>query len=158
LIEAQGTSETEVVESEMKKTIEILVLSLAAAGLGATMPAFSLESERGAGIQEMSTTPEKRKVEVVKGGIERSYEQQPPLIPHEIEKYELNLRTNGCLKCHSEATAEKENTKPTPESHFLDRDGNKLDKLSSRRYFCNQCHAVQMKGEPLVENTFEGQK
>ena len=142
----------------MKKTIAILTLSLAAAGLSGAMSAFAVESLRGAGIEDLSAKPDKMKVEVVQGGIERTYEQQPPLIPHGIEKYDLNLRLNGCLKCHSEATAEKENTKPTPESHFLDRDGKKLDKLSSRRYFCTQCHTVQLKGNPLVENTFEGLK
>ena len=148
--------QTEVVESEMKKTIAILTLSLAAAGLSGAMSAYAVDSLRGAGIDQMSAKPDKYKIEVVEGGIERNFEQQPPLIPHEIEKYELNLRVNGCMKCHSEATAEKENTKPTPESHFVDRDGNKLDKPSSRRYFCNQCHTVQLKGEPLVDNIFEG--
>ena len=152
----RDTFETEVVEREMKKTIAILTLSLTAAGLSGAIPAFALDSLRGAGIEEMSAKPARKKLDVVQGGIERSYEKQPPMIPHGIEKYELNLRTNGCLKCHSETTAEKENTKPTPASHFLDRDGNKLQKVSARRYFCNQCHAVQMKGEPLVENTFEG--
>ena len=142
----------------MNKTLAILTLSFVATGLSGTMPAFAVDSLRGSAIEEMSPKPEKRKLDVVQGGIERTFEEQPPLIPHEIEKYELNLRNNGCMKCHSEATAEKEKTKPTPESHFLDRDGNKLDKPSPRRYFCNQCHTVQLKGEPLVENTFEGLK
>ena len=142
----------------MKKTIAILTLSLAAAGLSGAMPAFAVDSLRGGEIEDMSAKPEKMKVDVVQGGIERTFEEQPPLIPHGIEKYAINLRQNGCMKCHSEKTAEKENTKPTPESHFLDRDGNKLDKLSSRRYFCNQCHTPQLKGSPLVENTFEGLK
>lgn len=140
----------------MKKTIAILTLSLAAAGLSGAMSAFAVDSLRGAQIEDMSAKPERMKVDVVQGGFDRTYEDQPPLIPHGIDKYEVNLRLNGCLKCHSEATAEKENTKPTPESHYLDRDGKKLDKLSSRRYFCTQCHTVQLKGNPLVENTFEG--
>lgn len=148
--------QTEVVESEMRKTIAILTLSLAAAGFCGAMSAFAVDSLRGAGIEDMSAKPDKHKLDVVAGGIERNYQGQPPLIPHGIEKYELNLRHNGCLKCHSKATAAKENAKPTPESHFLDRDGNKLDKISSRRWFCNQCHTVQLKGDPLVENTFEG--
>jgi cytochrome c-type protein NapB len=140
----------------MKKTIAILTLSVAAAGLSGAMSAFAVDSLRGAGIEDMSAKPEKMRIEVVEGGFDRTYKEQPPLIPHDIEKYELNLRQNGCMKCHSEATAEKENTKATPESHFLDRDGNKLEKPSSLRYFCTQCHAVQLKGDPLVENTFEG--
>ena len=141
----------------MKKQIAILTLSLAALAMSGV--ALSIESLRGdENIEGPSAKPEKYKVEVVQGGFDRSYKEQPPMIPHGIDKYELNIRQNGCMKCHSEATAEKENTKPTPESHYLDRDGNKLDKLSSRRYFCTQCHTVQLEGAPLVENTFEGRR
>jgi len=145
-----------VVEKAMKKQIATLTLTLAA--LAVSGAAAAVESLRGEGIEDPSKKPERHKVEVVQGGFERSFKEQPPMIPHGIEKYSVDLRQNGCLKCHSEATAEKENTKPTPESHYLDRDGNKLDKLSSRRYFCTQCHTVQLEGTPLVENTFEGRK
>jgi len=139
----------------MNKTTAILTLSLAAAGLGGVVPTFALDSLRGAAIEELSAQPAKRKIAVVEGGIERTFEQQPPLIPHKIENYRLNLRQNGCVKCHSKARAEKENTKPPSASHFVDRDGNKLERVSSRRYFCTQCHTAQITGEPLVENTFE---
>lgn len=140
----------------MKKQIATLTLTLAALAMSGA--ALAVESLRGEGIEDPSIKPERHKVEVVQGGFERSYKEQPPMIPHGIDKYSIDLRQNGCLKCHSEATAEKENTKPTPESHFLDRDGNKLDKVSSRRYFCTQCHTVQLEGAPLVENTFQGRK
>ncbi len=141
----------------MKKQIATLTLSLAA--LAMSTATLGLESLRGGtDISDQSAEPVRLKVEVVQGGFDRSYKEQPPMIPHGIEKYSVDLRQNGCLKCHSEATAEKENTKPTPESHYLDRDGNKLEKLSSRRYFCTQCHTVQLEGAPLVENTFEGRK
>ena len=143
----------------MKMQLATLTVTLSLT-LGATSPgvAFGVDSLRGAELTATSMKPEKRKVEVVQGGFDRSFKEQPPMIPHGIEKYAIDLRQNGCMKCHSEATAEKENTKPTPESHYLDRDGNKLDKLSSRRYFCTQCHTVQMDGEPLVENLFEGRQ
>jgi cytochrome c-type protein NapB len=146
-----------VVEKAMKKQIATLTLSLAALAMSTATP--GLESLRGeSDISAQSAEPVKLKVEVVQGGFDRSFKEQPPMIPHGIEKYSIDLRQNGCLKCHSEATAEKENTKPTPESHYLDRDGNKLEKLSSRRYFCTQCHTVQLEGAPLVENTFQGRK
>ena len=141
----------------MKKQIAIRALGLAALVAWGGVTADEVMSIRGAPLDASSTKPEKHKIEVVTGGFERGWETQPPLIPHAIEKYDISLRLNGCLKCHSEATAEKENTKPTPESHFMDRDGNKLDKLSSRRYFCTQCHAPQLTGTPLVENTFESE-
>jgi len=140
----------------MNKTTAILTLTLVA-GLGGAMPTFALESLRGAAIEKMSASPAKRKIDVVEGGIERTFEQQPPLIPHKIESYKLNLSQHGCLKCHSKARAKKENTKPPSASHFVDRDGN-MERLSSRRYFCTQCHTAQIKGEPLVENTFESLK
>jgi len=141
----------------MKKHVATLTLSLAALAMSGAAP--GIESLRGAeSVSDPSAEPQKMKVEIVQGGIERSFKEQPPMIPHGIEKYEISLKLNGCLKCHSEATAEKENTKPTPESHFLDREGNKLEKISSRRWFCNQCHTVQLDGAPLVENIFEGRK
>src|SRR6188472_3166059 len=31
----------------------------------------------------------------------RNYPEQPPIIPHSIEGYQLTLRTNRCLSCHS---------------------------------------------------------
>ena len=144
----------------MRSKTAILTLTLSIGlGLGGPAVVSGVESLRGdADLTADSVKPEKRKVEVVQGGFERSFKEQPPMIPHGIDKYSVDLRQNGCLKCHSEATAEKENTKPTPESHYLDRDGNKLERLSSRRYFCTQCHTVQMEGAPLVENTFEGRR
>jgi nitrate reductase (cytochrome), electron transfer subunit len=140
----------------MNQRIATLALCLTALTGWGVAQGIDLVSERGTAIEAPSPEPQKRKVEVVQGGFDRSWETQPPMIPHDIEKYEISLRQNGCLKCHSEATAEKEKTKPTPQSHFLDRDGNKMDHLSTRRYFCTQCHAPQLSGAPLVENTFEG--
>lgn len=109
-------------------------------------------------LQDESSAPLKHRVELVPGGIERSYKGQPPMIPHGIEKYEIKLGVNGCLKCHGENTYKVEKAKRIPDSHYRDRDGNKLTKVSGRRYFCTQCHAPQLTGAPLVENRFEGIK
>ena len=48
-------------------------------------------------------------------------------------------------------------TQATPISitHYQDRDGNFLADVSPRRYFCEQCHVVQMDGvDPVVKNRF----
>lgn len=113
---------------------------------------------RDLSLDGASAAPVKHQVEVVPGGIERSYLGQPPMIPHNIEKYEITLGVNGCLKCHSENTYQVERAKRIPDSHYLDRDGRKLAQVSSRRYFCTQCHAPQLSGAPLVENLFQGVK
>jgi cytochrome c-type protein NapB len=141
----------------MKTQIATLTLFVAACAVCAG--AFGVESLRGdQSLTDPSAKPDRYKVEVVAGGFDRSFREQPPMIPHGIEKYTIDLRQNGCLKCHSEATAASENTKPAPQSHFLDRDGNQLERISSRRYFCTQCHTVQLQGAPLVDNTFEGRR
>lgn len=86
--------------------------------------------------------------------VTRNYAQQPPLIPHRIRNYKINLRSNKCLTCHHPDHAYAVNAPPVPPSHFVDRDGNKLQHVSARRYFCVQCHVPQDGVVPLVANTF----
>jgi cytochrome c-type protein NapB len=88
-------------------------------------------------------------------GIERNWELQPPSIPHDIAKERITLKGNSCMKCHSKDNHEKEKAPEVSKSHYVTRDMKVLDKLSSRRYFCNQCHTPQADVDPLVENSFE---
>jgi cytochrome c-type protein NapB len=98
---------------------------------------------------------ERRKQETMDGGFEKSWKQQPPSIPHKIDKDEITLQVNTCLRCHDTANFEKEKAPKVGDSHFITAEGATSDKLDSRRYFCNQCHATQLKVEPLIENIFE---
>ncbi|WP_303906142.1 nitrate reductase cytochrome c-type subunit [Thiohalomonas denitrificans] len=93
-----------------------------------------------------------------RGGFERSYKLQPPMIPHSIEKDKITLKTNTCMRCHSAENYEKEEAPKVGDSHFIAADGKTLETLSSRRYFCSQCHAPQNDAQELVENTFKGAK
>jgi len=88
-------------------------------------------------------------------GIERNWKLQPPSIPHDIAKDRITLKGNSCMKCHSKANAEKEKAPAVSDTHLVSRDMKVLDKLSSRRYFCVQCHTPQADVKPLIENTFE---
>jgi cytochrome c-type protein NapB len=142
----------------MKKSLVTLLAAIAAMVFMVGVSADDVASLRGDDLTNQSAKPSNKKVMTVAGGIERSYKEQPPMVPHEVDKYEINLKTNGCMKCHSEATYEREKAPKVGDSHYVTRDGKTLDKVSSRRYFCNQCHAPQLRGEPLVENVFEGRK
>ena len=150
----------------MNKTIRMatrsLALSLSLLAVGPSLAADAgtvVDPQRKDLALDAGSPPtERRKVEVIQGGIARSYKEQPPMIPHAVEKYEISLSLNGCLKCHSEETYQTEKAPKLGDSHYLDRDGNKLEKLSMRRYFCNQCHAVQFEGAPLVDNSFQGRR
>ncbi|MGH9930147.1 MAG: nitrate reductase cytochrome c-type subunit, partial [Pyrinomonadaceae bacterium] len=86
---------------------------------------------------------------------ERSYAMQPPTIPHKIDNYQVDLNTNKCLSCHSRGRAAQSQAVAVSVSHYMDRDGNFLAEVSPRRYFCEQCHVVQMDAKPLVDNTFQ---
>ncbi len=138
-----------------KKVISILLLTMTAVMF--SLPAMSLESLRGDhALDADANKAGKHRVNSVEGGYERSFELQPPLIPHTVDKYKITLNNNGCMKCHSEKAYKKEKTKRIGDSHYVNRDGETLKTISSRRYFCNQCHVPQVRTDPLVENVYEG--
>jgi len=153
-----GIPESKMMENEMKKTIvTLLVACVALMFAGATMA--EVTSLRGhQGLEDMSKKPAKKKQKVAEGGFERSYKIQPPTIPHKIDKEQINLKVNTCMKCHSEKTFKKKKAPKVGDSHYIDRGGKVLKTVSTRRYFCNQCHAPQVDASPLVENTFQGAK
>ncbi|MFT5657196.1 MAG: cytochrome c-type protein NapB [Gammaproteobacteria bacterium] len=84
----------------------------------------------------------------------RNYPMQPPIIPHSIRDYEVNLNSNKCLTCHNRQRTEASQAPMVSVTHFMDRDGNFLAEVSPRRYFCNQCHVTQTDAKPLIENDF----
>jgi cytochrome c-type protein NapB len=95
-----------------------------------------------------------RRIMVVDGGIDVTFGDQPPMVPHNIDKDRISLQENTCLKCHSKVDSKLENApKPTP-SHFRGRDGKKQKTIVAGRYFCTQCHTHQANTKPLVKNTF----
>lgn len=84
----------------------------------------------------------------------RAYPEQPPTIPHRIDGYQLDRNGNQCLSCHARARVADSGAPMISVTHFMDRDGQFLATVSPRRYFCNQCHVVQARVPPSVDNTF----
>lgn len=85
----------------------------------------------------------------------RNYPEQPPVIPHSIDNYQLTLKTNRCLDCHRRQYTEGSGAPMISVTHFMDRDGQILGDVTPRRYFCTECHVPQTDARPLVPNTFE---
>lgn len=142
----------------MKKIITFLTGLALSVGVSISAVA-EIQSLRGAAsLDADSKAAEKRKQIKQKEGFERSYKIQPPMIPHSTEKDKITLKGNTCMKCHSKKNHEKEKAPMIGDSHFIDREGKVHEKLSSRRYFCNQCHATQVNADQLVENNFVGAK
>lgn len=87
--------------------------------------------------------------------LHKNYRQQPPLIPHKIEKYQINLKANQCLRCHSWPYNSDFKTVAAPESHFIDaQSGNRTDNIAAGRWFCTQCHVPQSNAPELIDNIF----
>lgn len=85
----------------------------------------------------------------------RNYRQQPPLVPHSIDQYQIDLKANRCLSCHDWTTAGDRNAPTLSMTHYMDRSGNQLDRVAGTRWFCNQCHVPQADAPALVDNTFK---
>ncbi len=141
----------------MKILINILLLSLVSLILTTnSVMAKDVYSLRGmVGVDEESEMIPNRRSMAVDGGIDVNYEDQPPVIPHNIDKTRITLHENSCLGCHSKANQKITNAVRPPKSHYRTRKGKKLRQISTGRYFCTQCHVPQAYTKPLVNNDFK---
>ncbi len=115
-----------------------------------------IQSLRGAaGIEDESAAPVIKHWAPDQEPIERDYVQQPPLVPHSVEGYKINRKSNKCLTCHSWTRYKEAGATKISQTHFADRDENVLANIAPRRYFCDQCHVPQRDAKPRVKNTFE---
>ena len=89
--------------------------------------------------------------------VPRNYAMQPPIIPHRVDGYQVDKNFNKCLDCHSRSKTLFSGAVPVSVTHYNDRDGKVLDQVSTRRYFCLQCHVSQEPMKPLIGNTFKGE-
>ena len=84
----------------------------------------------------------------------RNYPEQPPVIPHSIDGYQVDMQGNKCLSCHARARIAESLAPMVSITHFMDRDGQFLASVSPRRFFCTGCHVPQVTTNPPVSNDF----
>jgi cytochrome c-type protein NapB len=84
----------------------------------------------------------------------RNYPEQPPVIPHVVDAYQLDANVNQCLSCHARSRTGESQAPMVSITHFMDRDGQFLASVSPRRYFCLQCHVPQHQVKAPVEIRF----
>jgi len=84
----------------------------------------------------------------------RNYPEQPPVIPHSTEGYEVSINANKCLSCHARTRVQESQAPMISITHFIDREGQFLASISPRRYFCTECHVPQHNVRPPIENDF----
>ncbi|MEW5729511.1 MAG: nitrate reductase cytochrome c-type subunit [Pseudomonadota bacterium] len=137
----------------MKTKIMAIAVALGLAlGMGAV--AEEVKSIRGSAVNTPDAAPE---IYRVQQGIklERAYRQQPPLVPHEVDKYQVDLKVNQCLRCHEWPYSDTEKAPKISDFHYMDRNGVRQDVINGNRYFCTQCHVPQVDAKPLVDNEFK---
>jgi cytochrome c-type protein NapB len=136
------------------KPTAILVL-IVTASFGIQAIAAEISSLRGhVELDQVAKAPNMKKYPKDGEPIVREYIQQPPLVPHTIARYTINLKSNKCLSCHSWKNYRQYDATKISQTHFEDRDENVLANISARRYFCTQCHVPQVNAKPLVDNEF----
>ncbi|AYN29387.1 nitrate reductase cytochrome c550-type subunit [Buttiauxella ferragutiae ATCC 51602] len=108
---------------------------------------------------EVSGTPEGSvKMPKQQGRMALNYVNQPPMIPHSVDGYQVSKNTNRCLQCHGVEHYRTTGAPRVSPTHFMDSDGKVLSNVAPRRYFCLQCHVPQTDATPIVENTFTPSK
>ncbi|MCW9033293.1 MAG: nitrate reductase cytochrome c-type subunit [Rhodospirillales bacterium] len=107
-------------------------------------------------LSAASTNPDIPKLQLDQESFKRNFKEQPPLIPHKVKKYQINLKNNRCLSCHDKDNYKEEEAPLTGKSHYMTKDGKEGKTINMSRYFCTQCHVGQTVAKPLVENVFKG--
>ncbi|MDR0806504.1 MAG: nitrate reductase cytochrome c-type subunit [Enterobacteriaceae bacterium] len=83
------------------------------------------------------------------------YVNQPPMIPHNVDGYQVTSKVNTCLKCHGVQSYRTTGAPRISPTHFVDSDGHVSSSVAPRRYFCLSCHVPQADAAPIIGNTFE---
>lgn len=91
--------------------------------------------------------------------IERTFVGQPPMVPHDVEKYvPLTMEENACLDCHITDELRGQKVPKIGKSHFSTtikkKDGSPAVEMT--RFQCDSCHVPQVDAKPLVDSKFVG--
>jgi cytochrome c-type protein NapB len=134
----------------------VAALSLQVTEEAVAQQAGGVQSLRGeVEIPDENIAPDQPRQDTQPGSFARSYRQQPPLIPHKIDGYQIDRAANQCMQCHDWPYNVDQQAPKISETHYIDRDGVALDRVSPRRWFCTQCHAPQSNAKELVRNDFK---
>ena len=118
----------------MIKKLSLVVIMLVITGGSTYSIAEEVSSLRGpADLDQGTTAPPVKKYNKDEEPIARDYVQQPPLVPHAIDRYRINLKSNKCLGCHSWKNYRQYDATKISQTHFEDRDAHVLANLRTVR-------------------------
>lgn len=151
----------------MRNSLRLALVALSASAFYIVAAPSALASEsavhslRGVDAEAPDQAPEEKFNPGKRPGsqkpIARTFEQQPPLIPHATTNFdEITLDENQCLTCHGPEKFKEKKAPKIGDSHFRNQQtGEIMKQVSNARFNCVQCHVPQVDAPPLVENTFK---
>ena len=132
--------------------VSLLIAAVACCSVLASPQVSNLRGN--ADLNQQQAAPPLAKVINNDQKLERAYPQQPPVIPHHINGYQVDKDFNKCMSCHSRKNADEFQAPAISVTHYINRSGEYLSETSPRRYFCTQCHVVQKDARIQVNNEF----
>lgn len=146
----------------MKKTTTIIALAVLCSVVLGCVGVRQLQTIRGADVPDADQAPQDLAYQGKRPGelklIERTFEGQPPLIPHSIANYdEITVTENPCMECHISNDFKGKRMPRVSDSHLTAPPTAEKPEpvLSMNRWQCNSCHVPQVDAKPLVENSFQ---
>ena len=116
----------------MRRSVFLVLVSIAPCLAAGAILAQDAPRLRGPDpfTRETSAPPMQRQVtDDVR--VSRNYPDQPPVIPHSIEGYAMDLNANKCMSCHARKFTEQSQAPMISVTHYQDRAGNTLGGLTS---------------------------
>ncbi len=86
---------------KLLKLVVASLFALSVLGGASSFAADSINELRNADILTQDAAPRIPKVVNSDERQVRNYPEQPPLIPHKIDGYQIDKRLNKCMTCHS---------------------------------------------------------
>lgn len=148
----------------MRKTASFALATLIASIIGCASTSGPAPM-RGADVMAPDHAPEVKTYAAKVPGvgqphlIERTFVGQPPMVPHDVEKYvPITMEENACLECHITDELRGQKVPKIGESHFSKtlkkKDGKPAVEMN--RFQCDTCHVPQVDAKPLVDTKFVG--
>ncbi len=88
----------------------------------------------------------------------RSFENAPPMVPHNVEAFMITKELNACTYCHMPEASKLLGATKFPKTHLSELGGEaKGEELNQIYYNCTQCHTAQADITEPVKNTFKAE-
>jgi len=146
----------------MKKFLKVSLLAvLAVTVVACASSAVQLSTLRDTSVSSADSAPDVKTYAGKRPGqfalIERGFVSQPPLIPHNVDGFDISQTENACWDCHSSDEFKGKKMPMVSKSHLVQNVNAKADEpeLDMRRWQCENCHVPQVDAMPLVGNDFK---